>query len=359
MRLIMWLLLGIVLLVGTVTGARLVYDNSHPGPAADDQTGPAAVTPTEVFCLGFVDVEPGTLDLFAQQTGEVVELARTRNPDGTDRVFKKGEVLLRLDDQAAKATVSKANAALDEAKVKLDAAKRLPEKHALDLKLQGVAVTAAKAEKEKIGAEATARIGAFSLTGASKEHVTAAAAKAAALADEKIAAEQVKLDLLKLFRPQDDLDRAEADVRAKQGDLKLAEIALEKYTVKAPMDGTVLQVYAKVGELTGPQLQTPAVKFCPNTPRVVKAEVLQEWTHLVKVGQEVEIQDEAHKDRTWKGRVKSVSDFIGPKRHKIIEPFTYNDVRTMECVIEFASPAPVIIGQRVRVKIKLETAAHP
>ena len=60
-----------------------------------------------------------------------------------------------------------------------------------------------------------------------------------------------------------------------------------------------------------------------------------------------------HKDRRWPGRVKSVSDYIGPKQIKIIEPLTYNDVRTMECTIEFAEPAPVIIGQRVRLKIKL------
>ena len=37
----------------------------------------------------------------------------------------------------------------------------------------------------------------------------------------------------------------------------------------------------------------------------------------------------------------------------VVEPLTYNDVRTMECTIEFAEPAQVIIGQRVRLKIKL------
>jgi len=75
--------------------------------------------------------------------------------------------------------------------------------------------------------------------------------------------------------------------------------------------------------------------------------------HKIHVGQEVTIQDDVYKGPEWQGRVKSISAWYAPKRIRIIEPFMTNDVRTLECIVEFTGgQSPVRIGQRLRVKIK-------
>jgi hypothetical protein len=57
----------------------------------------------------------------------------------------------------------------------------------------------------------------------------------------------------------------------------------------------------------------------------------------------------------WQGRVKSLSDYYGPKEKRIVEPFMFNDALTMVCIVEFtgAQSPTVRIGQRMRVKIKI------
>jgi hypothetical protein len=48
-----------------------------------------------------------------------------------------------------------------------------------------------------------------------------------------------------------------------------------------------------------------------------------------------------------------VSDWFTQRRSMLQEPFQYNDVRTLECIV-YLDPGsgPVRIGQRVRVTIK-------
>jgi hypothetical protein len=58
------------------------------------------------------------------------------------------------------------------------------------------------------------------------------------------------------------------------------------------------------------------------------------------------------------GKVLSVSNWYSPRRSMVMEPLQYNDIRTLECLIEVdASPANqnpenmLRIGQRVRVEL--------
>ena len=132
-----------------------------------------------------------------------------------------------------------------------------------------------------------------------------------------------------------------------------AEFALKECVLLAPEDGTVLRVLTHPGEILGPTPAAPALQFCPKGPKIIRAEVLQEWAYRVDNGQEVTIEDDTFAGATWQGRVKRVSQWFAEKRHKIFEPFMVNDVRTLECLIEVTSEGrPLRIGQRVRVKIK-------
>jgi HlyD family secretion protein len=160
--------------------------------------------------------------------------------------------------------------------------------------------------------------------------------------------------MLKLDDPDIDLRRATADLDARRNDEKMAEEALKDYRLEAPFDGVILRVHTRVGELLGPNPRAPAIEFCPNVPRIVRAEVIQEWGHRVREGQTAVVQDDVYNGTKWPGRIKSLSPWYAKKRTTIVEPFMTNDVRTLECIVEFTgTPPPVRIGQRVRVKIEL------
>src|SRR5262249_35011655 len=120
----------------------------------------------------------------------------------------------------------------------------------------------------------------------------------------------------------------------------------------APSDGTVLQISVNAGEVLGASPSQPALLFAPNVPRVVRAEVIQEWASGVEVGQEAIIEDDTYRGPQWKGKVKQISGFYS-NRTPIREPFMMIDQRVLQCVVELdgeQSP-PMKIGQRVRVSI--------
>jgi multidrug resistance efflux pump len=132
-------------------------------------------------------------------------------------------------------------------------------------------------------------------------------------------------------------------------------LALEQCDLKAPADGTVLRVLVRPGEVLSSQPRQPAVWFCPQTPRIVRAEVDQEFGYRVALGQPAVIRDDSTAAVTWRGQVYRVSDWYTHRRSILQEPLQLNDVRTLECLIAVEpGQAPLRIGQRVLVTLEVE-----
>jgi hypothetical protein len=107
------------------------------------------------------------------------------------------------------------------------------------------------------------------------------------------------------------------------------------------------------GEVLGPNPRQPAVLFCPSGPRIIRAEVEQEYARFVANGQKATIQDDSTGTGTWHGRVKRLSDWYTQPRPNLPETLPLNDVRTLEAIIELdPNQPPLRIGQRVRVKME-------
>src|SRR5207244_9084019 len=99
------------------------------------------------------------------------------------------------------------------------------------------------------------------------------------------------------------------------------------------------------------QPKQPAILFCPDEERIVRAEVEQEFARRVTAGARATIQDDTTTSETWSGRVQRISDWYTHRRSILQEPFQFNDVRTLECIIRLdpKADAKPRIGQRVRV----------
>jgi hypothetical protein len=82
---------------------------------------------------------------------------------------------------------------------------------------------------------------------------------------------------------------------------------------------------------------------------------MQEFAHGVKVGLPVIIEDDSSAAYQWEGKITSVSDWFTHRRFPMQEPFQFNDVRTLECIVEVyekSQEPPLRIGQNMRVMIK-------
>jgi multidrug resistance efflux pump len=344
-RLSIWFL-GLALLAASLVGANLAI-NSRAGDGKikeDVKSEPAAPAGDGAVCLGFVDVEAQVTNLYPLQPGRVaVVLVRE------DQAVKKGDVLFRLEDRPAKFLLRQAEADLSASKARLKDAQKLPEKHRLVKAQQQQAILgrAQMLEAERITLGRLQKL--VKGGNGAQEDADAAEAKVKAAA-ALLEAEEKKLSELVLLDPEGELKRAEADVAAKEAQLDSAKFALEECNIKAPLDGKVLRLFVHVGDSLGPQPKQPAVQFLPEGPRIVRAEIEQEFANRVSKGQTVTVQDDSKAGPELRGKVIRISDWYTHRRSIIQEPLQFNDVRTLECIIQLdPTPQPPRIGQRVRV----------
>jgi multidrug resistance efflux pump len=334
---------GILLLVGTVLGAGYVINNGVGKYSATPTSEGDTPAPPGIVSIGHVDMESGVTNLFPVQQGRVTEIVK----EGI-RV-KKGDILLRIENRVAAARVKEAKADVSAAREMLRQAEKRPEQHKQKLEQQKSAIEAVNQQKAVAENVRQLKAESLKLKVIPKEEYAAAEAKVKAQT-ALLQVEEGKLQELMLVDPEVDVERARADLAAKEARCEQAQVALDECDLRAPSDGQVLRVLVHKGEIP----KSVAIQFAPAGAKIIRAEVLQEWASKVTEGQDVTIADDTSVGPTWTGRVKSLSPWYSHKRSVILEPFTYNDVRTLECLIEVTSlqADSLRIGQRVRVTIQ-------
>ncbi len=345
--LLVWLpalALTVVSLVGTGWALR---SPDRASVSSDGEDSTSRRTAQVVICLGLADVDGGILSLYPTMPGRVVEVAVAEN-----EAVKEGVVLVRLDDEAARAQVMEAEAALQAAEAQLVEARKAPQRQRLLRERQQAAVTAAEHDL------AAARLMASRKEEQARQNLinpkeADAAAEQVKKLDAALEAERARLDTLALRDPDQEVKKAEADVSGRRAALERARHALREHALRAPSAGTVLRVLTSAGEVLGSTSRQPAVLFAPDRPRIVRAEVEQEFVGRVSVGQRAEIEDDSTSDgRTWKGHVDRVAEWFAPRRTIIPDTPTLLDVRTLECIVKLDKDQPPLrIGQRVRVRL--------
>src|SRR5262249_31391242 len=115
---------------------------------------------------------------------------------------------------------------------------------------------------------------------------------------------------------------------------------------------TLLRLSVNVGEVLGNNPQRPVILFCPAGPRIVRAEVEQEFAVKLVPGMSATIEDDATGGGKWKGKVARVSDWYSPRPAAVAEAREFNEIRTLEVILSVEEgKEPLRIGQRLRVII--------
>jgi multidrug resistance efflux pump len=338
----------LVLLAGVVGLAPRAFPHPEPTPDAAAVPPPAEETPaTAVVCFGHVDVEPGVIALLPAQPGRVSKVLVSEG-----QAVRAGQALVTLDDRLAGYRLNEAEAAVKGAGARVSQAREAAQQHTARLAQQREAVEAARS------ASAAARE-----TLARKQQLVDAghlhAKDLAPFADgvqqtqslEKIEGEKVRE--LTLHDPETAVAQAEAELAGAAARAQQARHVVDECVLRAPGDGTVLRLLAAVGtSYDGAPGASPALYFCPDALRIVRAEVAQEYADRVAVGQAAVVHNDGAETPSWKGHVSRVSDWCTRRRSMLLEPREQNDVRTLECLVTLdPGQPPLRIGQRVQVKL--------
>src|SRR5262249_55431346 len=145
-------------------------------------------------------------------------------------------------------------------------------------------------------------------------------------AEGAVVAKEAELRRMTLNDPKTAVLLREIQVTRAEAALEGAKDALAKHVVTAPCTGTVLRLNVGAGDTISGLSHQAAIEFCPDVPRIVRAEVEQAYAALVAEGQEVTVQDDTHAPGTWTGRVKRVADWFIQQRPLMQEPLQFNDV---------------------------------
>jgi multidrug resistance efflux pump len=260
-------------------------------------------------------------------------------------------MLLRLDDAQARLQVAEAVVVVETARNQLASARELPEQNKARHERQRAAVEAAHhrlaAAQDLLGRKRLF----LRVQQISAEEVTAAENRVKEL-EAAEHAEAAKLTELRAHDPTLDVHGAELAVAAAKSRLDQSRQAQAECVLKAPTAGSVLRILVGPGDVLQVPSKQAAILFAPNGPRLVRAEVDQEFAGRLATGQRALVEDDAPSGARWKGQVLRLADWYHQRRTILKEPSPAPDARTVECLITLDPEQPPLrLGQRVRVMI--------
>jgi multidrug resistance efflux pump len=150
---------------------------------------------------------------------------------------------------------------------------------------------------------------------------------------------------------QEEKARADAEVLAAESRVRTVQERIGKCSILAPIDGTVLRVYARRGESFSTVTPRPLFSLADTSTRHIKAEVDERDVDKVFDGQKVVIQADALDGKKLNGSVARVSSMMGRKSISTGDPSDKSDRDILEAVIDLQGDTrPLPIGLRVTVQ---------
>lgn len=313
---------------------------SAPNDPAHGQRASAQPNQAKWDAIAPGRIEPRTQEVkvVASVAGRIAEVRVRPN----DKVAA-GDLLVRLDEDEARARVAAAEAQVAaRQRIRDDQKKKGP---AALIRAEDDVADAAMAL-----AQAWERLDVISaprdVTRSAVEDAAVGGARSALLrAQDQLRQRQ---DVLRKTKDDSGLPtREEAELAAARAELALAQVALQKTRIRAPIAGSVLQVRARVGEMAIPLPDQWLVLLGDVSGLAVRAELDQHGKAKVRVGQRVVVRAYAFPDREFEGSVRSIARYIGPgrlsgqgQRNKL------TDVDVAEVVVDLNDPGPLAVGMQ-------------
>jgi HlyD family secretion protein len=321
------------------------------GTEETGSTGTAAPTyPTwAASATGRVEPKSGEVRITSEVPGRIEDIAVELND-----AVKSGDLLIKLDDADA---LTKVSAATADANVR--------ERDRNDENVRGLASERRTAEDAVATAE-RALFGARQAfddalseqrAGKGSEQSVTTARTNLGEAEKKLADERANLASVNAKSGMPLPTRLEAALAVSRAKLSSAELGVEKTRIRAPFDGSVLNVVAKQGEVAVPSPENTLLVFGDLSALKVRAEVEERDAAKIHVGQRVIVRADAFPNQDFEGRVTSIAQALSAPRIASRGPRRPNDVEVLEAVIDLDGLPPLLTGMRVDVFFKHDATA--
>lgn len=334
--------------VGLIAATYTVMTSNQQLAAAPPIAAPAA-SPyrTQIAGAGLIEAASENIAVSAPLSGLVVEVPVTRG-----QLVKRGEVLFRLDDRDRRglAAVRRAEVAGARAEVAHLEAMPRPEdlpparaevraaQTALDDARAKFALADGVSDKRAVSAEELLRRR-FAVQAAEAQH------EAATTALSKLEAGA--------WKPQ--VDVAKARLAAAEAMLAQVEIEIERLTVRAPLDGSVLQLNVRSGEYADAGARTPAILLGDVSVLHVRVDVDESDAWRLERGSSGRGFVRGNPQLSTALEFVRIDPYVVPKRSLTGDPVERVDTRVLQVIYRFPADAlPVYPGQQMDVFIDAE-----
>lgn len=152
---------------------------------------------------------------------------------------------------------------------------------------------------------------------------------------------------------EDNVDNAKERVENAQLKLESANESIDKYTISSPIEGQVITKNYKVGDKIGSNsgkdnASTTLASIYDMNEYTFKMSVDEVDISKIKVGQEVRVESEAFKDKTYTGTVSNIS----------LESTNNNGVSTYPVTVKLNEKGELLPGMNVQAYILLGTSKN-
>lgn len=341
-------------ITGAATAAYTVHSQNKPVTPAQPVADPAkSPFDTPVAGAGIVEASTENIAVGTQIPGVIAKVFVNHG----DRV-KAGDALFAIDDRAAKAEVAVRTTALEVARQTLARLRAAPRPE--DVPPAEAKVAEAKAQVQDAQTQldlwrSVSDPRAVAQDDLNRRSYALDAAKA------RLAQAQTQLDVLKAGTWKPDLEIAQSQVDSAAAQLQAAQTDLDRLTVRAPVDGQVLQLNARPGEFApAGVLSTPLLLLGDTETLHVRVDVDENdaWR----------IRPDAPARASLRGNASLATDlafvriepYVIPKRSLTGDPTERVDTRVLQVLYAFPKgKLPVYVGQQMDVFIQGSSAAAP
>lgn len=152
---------------------------------------------------------------------------------------------------------------------------------------------------------------------------------------------------------QRQLERSRADLALASAQLNAAQVALDLLTVRAPRDGSILQVNIRSGEYAVVNAADPAILLGDIRTLQLRADVDESDAPRVRPGCQAVAFLKGSREEGIPLEFVRIEPYILPKRSLTGESVERVDTRVLQVIFSFPTPSfPVYVGQQMDVFIE-------
>ena len=287
---------------------------------------------------GRVEPKWGQIRVGAQLLGRIAEVTVDQN----DKV-EEGELLIRLDDDEARARLQAAETEAASRKRERDA--QPLDKAREDLRNAEDNVFSAERALTNARFELEYELQAQRQRNGSADRVTDAR-RNVTKAKDKLQKERASYASAQAKPDVPAPNRLESALQAARSDVAVAEALLEKTRIRAPVAGTVLQLPAKAGEMVSPSPDQVLVVLGDMSVVRLKAEVDEIDVSKIKKGGKVIVKSNAYPGKEFTGTVAELAPSLTSPRFALRGARRPTDVEVLEVTVDLEGNPPLLPGMR-------------